>query len=175
MSDVTMVEVLSGFHLNKDSDSVSGFIGEEDIIIQSASLGNQNPITPHSEFTLVGSQNAYVVGINGLMDGHFLCDNVSYNGFFYSDPDLSQYVIDAEKSANRSWDKFMCWAATDSNLLYRTGWLTSSTLTVDNVFDDALVSPATQGVAYGIKTRSNCRTFISFFQKKLSGKVCSFP
>ena len=135
MSDVTMVEVLSGFHLNKDSDSVSGFIGEEDIIIQSASFGNQNPITPHSEFTLVGSQNAYVVGINGLMDGHFLCDNVSYNGFFYSDPDLSQYVIDAEKSKGRARDTYMCWAASDANLLYTAGWLTSDTIREDSIFD----------------------------------------
>ena len=115
----------------------------------------------------------YIAGIAGMDENSFSSSGL-YDGFSTSTPGWGAVIIDAEKSANRSWDKFMCWAATDSNLLYRTGWLTSSTLTVDNVFDDALVSPATQGVAYGIKTRSNCRTFISFFQKKTVGKGLFF-
>ena len=87
----------------------------------------------------ITGDTAYVAGISGLQQNSFTKVSANYTDqyelFYHTTSAWNDVVIDAEKSANRSWDAHMCWAATDSNLLYRTGWLTSSTLTVDDVFD----------------------------------------
>ena len=134
-----MFEIVSSFRANQNSDSEQSYFGEVDIIINPNELFDQDPCTQHSDFVLITGDTAYVAGISGLQGNSFTKESTNdpnqEDVFYHTTSSWNNVVIDAEKSNNITLDKNMCWAATDSNLLYRTGWLTSSTLTVDEVFD----------------------------------------
>lgn len=156
MIDATMSETLSSYYLENESDSNRSFWCESDIIISSSQLRDLDSCTQHS-FVSFGAESfypegsGYIAGISGLQSDSF--DNAgntenSYMFFYHTKDALSDKVIDAEKTISSSADTTLCWAATASNLLTRTGWLTSMTKTEDhllNTYRSSFITGSTNG------------------------------
>ena len=151
MTDTSISDVLSNYNITKDSELDRSFWFGQDIIIPKGFLANQDECTKHSTFSFVSGNTGYVAGISGLQQTSFETGtndpNDCLNGYFYhTNNDLNDIVIDAEKSFSCENDLTLCWAATASNLLCRTGWLTPNVKDEDdifNIFRAALVTGST--------------------------------
>ena len=132
MTKQTTEDVLYDFYRKEDATVSRDYFGEQEIIIPHGTTGD-GYAWRHSEFTLDGATSAYIANIPNLNGTCFTQDGYYYN--FYHTTSLADGVIDAEKSSLLPCDANMCWAATDSNLMFQTGWFTSVIESEDEIFN----------------------------------------
>lgn len=132
MTKQTTEDVLYDFYRKEDATVSRDYFGEQEIIIPHGTTGN-GYAWRHSEFALDGTTMVYIANIPDLNASVFTQDGY-YNNFYHT-TSLADGVIDAEKSSLLSCDANMCWAATDSNLMFQTGWFTSVIENEDDILN----------------------------------------
>ena len=132
MTKQTTEDVLYDFYRKEDATVSRDYFGEQEIIIPHGTTGD-GYAWRHSEFALDGTTSVYIANIPNLNGTYFTQDG--YYDNFYHTTSLADGVIDAEKSSLLACDANMCWAATDSNLMFQTGWFTSVIENEDDIFN----------------------------------------
>lgn len=133
MSDTNNMKDILSNYVSKEEFLTETLYGEGSILIDAYSLESLNNTMPYSVFDMTITEKVYIAGIKHVELDDFFVTVDKYDGFLHTGSKWSPKVVDTEKS-NRDNDNLKCWAATDSNLLYRTGWLTSEDLTEDDLF-----------------------------------------
>ncbi|MDD6338038.1 MAG: hypothetical protein PUC15_06625 [Lentisphaeria bacterium] len=127
MSNKTTTDDFSYYAVNRYLNPET-MIGEVDIIID----GITPSMSVYSELDYSTTEKAFVAGIKGIVANNFTTTAGRYFGLKHTVSTIN--VVDAEKSMDSNANG-KCWAATASNLLCLTGWLTPTLTTEDEIFD----------------------------------------
>lgn len=136
MTEQTMEDALYEYYRKEDPGLNRDFFFEDNITITHSWQSQIGYNWRRSEFESSDFSNVYVAGISGMYNLSFVKDDPE-DAVAYSDPIWNDDITDAEKADPNinPKDSNMCWAATDSNLMFRAGWFTSDTTDEDKVFD----------------------------------------